>query len=143
MRRNAFKDLRLNVLATCVWALQRTIEIMDAGSLILSEEDAGEAGRCLKLHVRCFGWLALYSADHGESFFKVRPKSHYLLHVASQLELWRINQKLFHTMEEESFLGKLKAIACKAHGRTLSQRIIQRYLLCLALFVEQSRRRSL
>lgn len=138
----ALKDLLLNVLATCAYSLQRAIEIMDSAGLVLSNDDAREAKQSLISYVQSFCWLALHCCDNHLLLFKVRPKTHYLYHVATEVGELRLNQNLTHTFEEESFLGKIKAIAAKTHGKTMTQRVFQRYLLCFAAFIDQDRRRT-
>ena len=54
--------------------------------------------------------------------------------------LWRLNQFLFQTMDEESFLGKLKNIFTACHGKTANRRMYSRYLLVLAMLLEDHRR---
>lgn len=138
----ALKDLLLNVLATCAYSLQRAIEIMDSAGLVLSNDDAREAKQSLISYVQSFCWLAFHCCDNHLLLFKVRPKTHYLYHVATEVGELRLNQNLTHTFEEESFLGKIKAIAAKTHGKTMPQRVFQRYLLCFAVFIDQDRRRT-
>ena len=75
--------------------------------------------------------------------YKIRCKSHYLYHVSQEVEAWKINQTLFHTFQEESFLGKLKAIGVRCHGRSTTARLYQRYFLCLAVYFEESRKREM
>lgn len=68
--------------------------------------------------------------------FKVRCKTHYNFHIAQDIKNYQLNAALFHTFQEESFLGKLKCIAVRCHGKTCTKRLFQRYLLCLAVFLE-------
>lgn len=72
--------------------------------------------------------------------FKIRCKSHYMWHVAFEVGVLKINPNLFHTFQEESFLGKIKQIGVKCHGRSCCHRLFQRYFLCLALFLEECRK---
>ena len=130
-------DYVLQVLATTCWALQRCNEILSEASLVLSTQE-GEESKCLVTFNRGFAWLALYFADTDLFLFKVRPKNHYLMHVASNLRTLRLNElKLFATFGEESFLGKIKSIASQVHGKTMTQRVFQRYALCLAVTINR------
>ena len=130
----------LQVLATCCWNLQVTTEIMDDSGLLLAPEDASRAATALRRHVRAFAWLALYYQDRKALLFKVRPKMHYMMHMADGLERTRLNFNGFHVFDEESYLGKLKAIAQRVHGKNMSQRIFQRYFLTLAIFLNHHRK---
>lgn len=134
---DASKDVDLQVLATCAWGLQRSTEIQSSAGMILTDEESIEASETLMTFIRCFAWLAL--KFHGDSFlFKVRPKLHYLAHVSEDLKILKLNQrKLFGTHFEESFLGKIKLIAQQVHGKTLTQRVFQRYVLSLAISIQR------
>lgn len=54
------QDAVINVLATCSYALQRVIELMNAGSLVFSESEASEASECFHLHIKSYMWLAAF-----------------------------------------------------------------------------------
>jgi len=136
---NCVQDVVLQVLAACTYGIQRMVEIMSESSLILDNNDALEASECMLRHLRAFAWLALYYWDKQLPLFKLRPKSHYLWHLAVELPKWKLNFCLFWTFAEESFLGKIKAIAVRTHGRTMTQRTFQRYLLYIAIFLKQNR----
>ncbi len=127
-------DTALQVLAECCYGLQRSTEVQSEGGLILERGDADEASKNLYTFIGCFSWLALYSVDNKWVLFKCRPKLHYLMHTAEDLASLRLNQlKLFSTFVEESFLGRVKSIATQVHGKTLTLRVLQRYILILAL----------
>lgn len=132
-------DLILSVLATCSYFLQRVIEILDQSGLILEEAEAEEACRAVHAHIKSYAWLALKAHDMRLALFKVRPKTHYLYHVGDSIKRWRLNFNAFHVFDDEAFLGKIKSIAVKVHGSTLTLRVFQRYCLCLALYLHQQR----
>ena len=121
------------------WHLNRCLEICDCGGILLSRDMADEVSLCLKRHLRAFQFLA---GNHGISacLFNMRPKCHYLWHTAVQTKLWRINPFLYHCFEEESWLGRVKCVAKQCHGKTMQSRVVQRYLICLALYLENFRR---
>ena len=127
------KDRVLQVLATCCYSLQRAITLLDSSGILLDEDTAHEASKMLCLHVKSYVWLAVYFFKKHQLLFRIRPKHHYLLHKAVQIRTWKINMKVFSTWDEEAFLGKIKAIACACHGKTLTQRLYERYILVLAL----------
>lgn len=126
----------MQVFATACWGLQRTTEIMDSHSLILPESAAREAHECLHLHLRAYLWLASFHYHQRELLFKVRPKTHYLHHLADDIFQYRLNPVLWHTFSEEHFLGRVKAIAVRCHGATCTSRLFLRYILCLAVCLE-------
>ena len=69
--------------------------------------------------------------------FKIRPKFHYLWHQAVTLKTWRINVGVFANWDEEALLGKVRFIAVACHGRTVTQRVFERYLLVFALTIHR------
>lgn len=126
----------LQVLASCCYGLQRACEIQTHGGLILEENEAQEASTQVWVFICCFQWLALKCQADGKLLFKCRPKLHYMAHTADDLATLRLNQlKLFATFAEESFLGRIKTIACQVHGKTLTLRVFQRYILTLAVAI--------
>ncbi|CAK9067308.1 unnamed protein product, partial [Durusdinium trenchii] len=94
-------NVQLQVLATCCWGVQRCIEISDHAGLILDVIEAKEASDALRTHIRCFAWLSLHYHDLKTNLFKVRPKSHYICHMADSLVSSRMNFNSFHTFDEE------------------------------------------
>lgn len=112
---------------------------MDNSDLILEPAEAQDAYESMMLHLRCYSWLAVYYFDSRKPLFKMRPKCHYQWHQAKDALAWKLNMNMFHTFSEESFLGRVKAIAVKTHGKTMSQRTLQRYLLFLAVFLNDNR----
>ena len=137
------EDSLLQTLAFAAWTINRAIEICDGGGLLLSKRRAREAADALHQHLRSFQYLACHHGVEDTPFmFRMTPKAHYIWHQAVQTRQWRINPFLFHCFGEESWLGKIKCIAKQCHGRTMTSRIIARYLICLALYLENHRRRS-
>lgn len=116
------------------------MEIFDAGGIILSRRDAVEASESMLHHLRSYQFL---NGNHGIEkvhLFRMRPKSHYLWHTAKQTRVWKINPFVFHCFQEESWLGHCKRIALQCHGKTMHHRIYERYLICLALYLENHKR---
>ena len=137
------KDRLVNILALCVYSLQRFIEIQDCAGLVLDEAEAKESATNLRIHLRTYAVLADHYFKQRVMMYKIRCKSHYLFHVSEEVELWKLNQNLFHTFQEESFLGKIKSIGVRCHGRSTTARLFQRYFLCLAVYFEESRKREM
>lgn len=126
----------VQVLASCCYGLQKACEIQTHGGLILEKNEAQEASTQVWVFICCFQWLALKCNADGKLLFKCRPKLHYMAHTAEDLATLRLNQlKLFATFSEESFLGRIKSIACQVHGKTLTLRVFQRYILTLAVAI--------
>ena len=134
------KDRIANLLAVTAYNLQRFVEIMDGSGLVLNDDEAEEASSCLQIHLKTYAVLADHFFQRRIMMYKMRCKNHYMWHVAVEVGLFKLNQNLFHTFQEESFLGKIKAIGIRCHGRTCCHRLYQRYFLVLALFLEECRK---
>ena len=133
------QDEILQVQAYCMWTLNRALEIFEGCGILLSRGNAREASHMIQQHLHAYQRLAV---DHGLScrMFRMRPKSHFLLHTGIQVKSWRINPTCFHCFDEESWLGRCKRIGVQCHGKTMTTRVLQRYLICLALYFENFRR---
>ena len=127
----------LHTLATCCFGLQKCIEIMDSGGIILDQPSANEAYESLMMHIKSYSWLASFYFSKKQMLFRIRPKLHYMWHQARQIKEWRLNLVLFSTTHDETFLGKIKKVAIACHGKTATARVYQRYILCLALLIHQ------
>ena len=134
------QDLVLDTLNYCAWNLNRAMEIFDAGGIILSARDAIEASQSLLDHLRSYQFLNGHHGIPNAMLFRMRPKAHYLWHTAKQTRVWMINRCVFHCFQEESWLGHCKRIALQCHGKTMTYRIYERYLICLALYLENHKR---
>ena len=133
------KDVVLQVLATCCYSLQSCVSLLDVSGILLDSDTATEASKMLHLHITSYVWLASYFFNERKMLFRIRPKLHYMWHQANQIREWRINLGVFATFEDETFLGKIKMVATACHGKTMTSRVYQRYLLCLALLVHRHR----
>lgn len=129
----------MKALAFSSWNLNRALEIFDSGSILLTRCEANQSSKCLLIFLRSFQFLAMHHGV-GAKLYNMRPKCHYLFHTAIQTKEWQINPFVFHCFEEESWLGRTKCIAKQCHGKTMQTRVLQRYLICLALYLENSRR---
>ena len=131
MQRVAHEVPEGQLVAVCAWSLVRTINIFDGGSLILSGQDARRASELLYMHLKSWQLLALRLETL--RVFRLRPKHHYLQHLADDLPMTRLNPRCMQCMDEESFLGRVKRMASKCHARTTSIRCLQRYILHLSM----------
>ncbi|CAK9041685.1 Uncharacterized protein SCF082_LOCUS24047 [Durusdinium trenchii] len=129
----AQEDRVLQALATCCYAIHRFVDILDHADLIV-DRDSGELSL---LHTRAYTWLSACYLNRRIMLFKIRPKFHYLWHQAVTLKTWRINVGVFANWDEEALLGKVKFIAVACHGRTVTQRVFERYLLVFALTIHR------
>ena len=96
------------------------------------------------------GWsfLRAYQEASGRAFlrnqalYKLRPKFHYFGHALLGIVQTRENPRRFDLFQAECLMGKIKRIGRMCHWRTLSRRVIERYILFLS-HRWHTRRRSL
>ena len=133
------KDPVLKMVAYTSWNINRVLEICDHGSVLLTRRYAEEVSICLQRHLKGYQWLAMeFKAN--PKLFRVLPKAHYLVHTAMQTSAWHVNPFSFHCFCEESWLGKMKCVGKQCHGKTMNKRAMQRYLICLGLYLENHRK---
>lgn len=68
--------------------------------------------------------------------FKMRPKHHALFHLSEDVRRNRLNPKVHNCVDEESWLGKVKAIDRMTHGGCMEKRTMERYILGMADFMK-------
>ena len=111
LRRRFFKPgnqySRLKV--QCLENLTRFYELVDAGGIFLEEKAALEAQTALHNFSVQYAALAKLSADAGWKKWPVRPKLHYVEHIASETK-W-INPKMTWCYPGESMVGSVTALA--------------------------------
>ena len=89
----------------------------------------------IRLHLQTTEFFAGWCWRRELLCFKLRPKHHYMLHMALDTASFRLNPKMGHNFQEEAFLGSIKYVARACHGRTMSLRVLQRYLLGMSNFL--------
>lgn len=89
-------------------------------------------------HLQTTMHLASWRWQTGIMAFKMRPKHHYLYHISCDVASSRLNPRMYHCWEEEKFLGALKRIAIKCHGKTMQKRCLQRWVIGVAHFLRNA-----
>ncbi|CAJ1436467.1 unnamed protein product [Effrenium voratum] len=122
--------------ACCIWSLQQAITVMDCADIILEQEDATMARELIMQSLQ--HWQGLRQSSRSKRW-KLRPKHHYIEHMAFQLERTRLNARHMSCFQDESYLGCLKRLAVRCHARSVLPRVFQRLILNLALRFRDSR----
>ena len=126
-------NMLLQLSATCLWSLAEYIHRLDVAPLILSHEERQDAIVLGKLHLLTYQKLAERSVHDASFLFKIRPKHHTFDHMLEFMSKSRINPGKFTCFRDEDFLGHVKRLGQQCHGKTISKRALQRYILTLAL----------
>lgn len=132
----------IRTVAFGAWSINRAIEIFDHGGLLLTRRSSKHGSRGILDYLRAVQWLSLNHGIPRANLFLMRPKCHFLWHTAVQTLEWELNPFIFDNFAEESWLGQCKKVAKHCHGKTMTHRVMDRYLLCLGLFLENYRRKA-
>ena len=124
----------VQLVALCNWSLVRAMEVMENASYVMTKQEADEYFDMLILHLKCLQLLAADAAAKDLPEWKLRPKLHFLWHLAWDTKTNRLNPRYWTaTWEDESFLGVLKQTGKTCHGSTVGHRLLQRHFLRIAV----------
>ena len=95
----------------------------------------------VNLHLQSWQHLAHYCQRNGMFLFRLRPKTHYLQHIGTDVRRHKLNPRLVSAcFYDESFLGYIKRVATMCHSSTMvRERFWQRYFMLLAVRFQRSR----
>jgi hypothetical protein len=106
---------------------------LDAEPLFLSAEAASDLGQASDVFTVCYMRLAAWANARGETQFKLRPKTHDLVHVFERVKFrkTRLNPRFNQCFLDEDFVGRVSFLSRKPHQAQLGLRVLQRYLMLL------------
>lgn len=88
----------------------------------------------LQTHLLSWQHLAAQCQMKKMCLYKMRPKHHYLDHIARDVARTSLNpRKTMTCFNDESFLGCLKKIGIRCHAANMMERLLQRYILFLSV----------
>ena len=106
---------------------------------MVSPTDLEQAlSRHLVVHLRSTRALASHFWDCDLMAWKLRPKHHYLLHLSQDVVRNKLNPRIYHCFGAEGWLGTAKSVARMCHGKSMTHRFLQRYILGMAEFLKNS-----
>ena len=111
--------------------------------LVFSEEQRDRCVSSGRTFLLCLQELAAKDrGPAGDLKWKMRPKLHNFDHMLLFTELTSLNPRYYSCWHDETFMGSVKKIASKCRGEATAVllRLIQRYLLGLALRFERRKR---
>lgn len=110
------------------------MQIFDENDLILPVNDAEAAYKFIMQGLQCWQDLALRNLTLGKRRWKLRPKHHYVDHIARDVRRTRLNPRLvMQCFQEESYLGHIKRIGVHCHSAQMMTRLFQRLMILLAV----------
>ena len=133
------KDPYLQRGACCAWSMMAAISKLDHSPLLMSEDDASFVAECFLESLRHWQGLCHVCLESNVPQWGFRPKHHYLEHVSEQIRKTRINARKLMCFQDESYLGRLKRVACKTHAANALLRVYGRLFLNLGQRFRESR----
>ena len=129
--------------ATAAWAMARFLRISDIAGLILTDSQLHDLISAGRLFISAYMRLAQQAFERGEALWRFRPKLHYFDHLLTETSQSRLNPKHLGCWEDESYLGRIKKLGTKCHGKSMLTTSLLRYFLYLGLRWESRRRLQL
>ncbi|CAE7424472.1 nipblb, partial [Symbiodinium microadriaticum] len=142
IKRERKRDDELVQMALTVQTLNKAQRLLDHSGLLMSAGDSTRFNAMVHLHLRTWQRLALKFEALGIPLCNIRPKHHYLQHLALYVAATRVNVRIHQNFNSESYMGKVKRIAIKCHSVSMLLRVQQRYVLYLALLWDRAKRAS-
>ena len=126
-------DPHTAMLVSLSWALAEFYLVMELEGRFMS--DAGTQGFVLagETMLQTYYGLACEAAKSKKMMYGLKPKMHLVSHLCEQIQVDRRNPRLFHCFKDEDMIGKTVRVAAKCHRVTITARMMQRYMLRLAL----------
>ena len=127
--------------ATCCWAMAMFCYLIDSMEFYLSSADIEK----LRFHGRTFlityGHMAATSVADGKCLWSLKPKMHQYDHSLDEIDVDKLNPKLYWCYPDEDFIGRLKKMAGKVDRRSKSfaMDVMARYMLQLGLHIRRQR----
>ena len=128
------KRLHAKVRSICCWALDVVLSTFSKNQdVVMQSAVAAEVAWLARLHSACYQWLAVQCLHQQRCLYKVRPKTHYFVHLMDTFAQNCICLMHLSTFGDEDFMGKIRGVAQAAHGSTYMSTWARRYALKRAL----------
>lgn len=128
------KEPVLKSSAACAWCFHQALWYLDQNDLILPQGDATEFHDLVMKALLRWQGLATHCIVQNICRWKIRPKHHFVDHMARDVRRHRLNpRRLMSCFQDESYLGQVKQIAVHCHAAQTMKRCMQRYLIYLAI----------
>ena len=126
-------QVRLQVIATLMWAVCDFMYVTDTSPLIMTAAQRGRAYTAGHIFLNLYHALAEEAMQAHHALWQITPKFHYYCHVLDQIRSSAFNPRWSHCFLDESFMGCITRIIGQTHGRGSMLRAMQRYILFLAI----------
>ena len=120
---DAQKKRHAQVRAVCCWSLDVALSIFNLNTQVkMATQAVCETTWLCRLHSVCYQWLD-----------KIRPKTHYFLHMIDHHELTKLCLMFLSTFGDEDYMGKIRRICQGCHGMNYMLSWARKYTLKRAL----------
>lgn len=124
------KKLHAQIRAVCCWSLDVALTIWSLNKKVVTEESVVRESTWLcRLHCATYQWLASACMAQRRLLYKIRPKTHYFIHMVDHHDESRHCPMFLSTFGDEDFMHKVRGICCACHGRTYTTTWARRYSL--------------
>lgn len=131
---SAEKKKHARMRAVCCWTLDVALSAWSLNSrVVMATAEVVEITWLCRLHSATYQWLAVQCLNERRLLYKVRPKSHYFVHMIDHFSESKLCLMFLSTFGDEDYMGKLRNICQSCHGSTYIQTWARRYALKRAL----------
>lgn len=116
-------------------AFRSYIDILDNAGMFLTPCEARSARLAGESFLLAYQKLACQALPAGPLLWRMRPKWHYMCHQVANLEATRENPSKMDLCAAETYMGRIKLIASKCHGKTITRRVAERLALHSSLVI--------
>ena len=122
------------VRAVCCWCLDVALSTWSINTnVVMDAAVVAEVTWLCRLHSACFQWLARQCISQRRLLYKIRPKTHYFVHMLDHYKSTKICLMFLATFGDEDYMGKIRRICQACHGATYMKTWVRRYALKRAL----------
>ena len=136
------------LVASCAWTYMELLKKIESWPLLLTAEQAEYFFKTGQSHLMMYSQLRKQSSEQdgrdsiNRSLWQLMPKHHYFQHLLFTVREERVNPAYFTLLCAESFVGTIARMARLSHRSTLSKRVIEKYLVKLAIVVRDLKQRD-
>ena len=122
------------VRAVCCWSLDVALSAWNLNQKVrMHDSHVKQTTWLCRLHLACYQWLGVQCLNQSRLLYKVRPKTHYFVHMLDHHETSKLCLMFLSTFGDEDYMGKVRGICRACHGMTYMKSWARRYILKRAL----------
>ena len=128
------KRKHAQVRSVCCWSLDVALSSWNLNArVVMTTDSVRETTWLCRLHSATYQWLAVQCLQQRCLLYKIRPKTHYFVHMIDHHEETKLCLMFLSTFGDEDYMGKIRRICHGCHGSTYMLAWARRYILKRAL----------